>query len=84
MDDLPEFLHTCVKDHIGQISEEELFRVAFSFKISNRLLKGLETLYEHSAPTNVVLVPDSAQHRLEWKIISENSVNQSSSMIQKE
>lgn len=21
MDDLPEFLHTCVKDHIGNISE---------------------------------------------------------------
>ena len=45
--------------------------MAFSFKVSNRLLKGLEMLYEHSAPTDLVLAPDKNQS-LEWKIVCDS------------
>jgi len=69
-DELPDFLKNCVREYMSEVPEEELFRVAFSFKVSNRLLKGLETLYKHSAPTKVMLTPNE-DNRLEWKIVTE-------------
>jgi len=39
-----------------------------SFKVTNRLLKMLEVLYDHDAPENVSLVKNSNK-KLEWKIM---------------
>jgi hypothetical protein len=67
-DDLPDFLKNFCRDYISKIPEEKLFDVAFSFKVSNRLLKSLETLFDHSAPVHVILSKNDS-NKPDWKIL---------------
>jgi len=83
-DDLPSFLKSFVSERISEICEEDLFKVGFSFKVSNRLLKSLETLYDHSAPINTILVSNQDK-KLEWKILPEDcSILNASTASQKD
>jgi hypothetical protein len=71
VDDLPSYLKHFVREGIHRVSEVELFKVALSFKVSNRLLKSLEMLYEHSAPVHVIL-GTNAEQKMDWKILPDN------------
>lgn len=43
--------------------------MALSFKVTNKLLKSLDILHEHSAPLDVILVKDDNNNKYEWKVL---------------
>ena len=70
-DDLPNFLKDFVRENIHKVDTKELFKVVFSFKVTNRLLKVLEVLHDHSSPSHVLLVAQPNM-KFDWKILPED------------
>jgi len=82
-DDLPYYLKSFLREKASQINDEELFAIAQTFKVNNRLLKSLEIIYEHSAPTDIALsiLPQDKPH---WKIVAEYPSAKSPCYVYKE
>ena len=70
-DNLPNFLKDFVRENICKINTQELFKVSLSFKVTNRLLKVLEVLHEHSSPSHVILTTQPNM-KLDWKILPDD------------
>ena len=68
---MPAYLKTFVRENLDIIKEKDLFEIANSFKVTNRLLKVLETLYDHSAPCHVLLTFNNFK-KPEWKILPDD------------
>lgn len=84
-DDLPNYLKSFVRENIDKLETKELFKVTLSFKVTNRLLKVLEILHDHSSPSHVILT-SQPNTKLDWKILPEDFTSAAAdpSMIQTE
>lgn len=70
-DDLPGFMKSFIRDNVENFDNKELFETLLSFKVSNRLLKTLEMLHDHSSPSHVILT-QNPNMKLDWKILPED------------
>ena len=70
-DDLSYYMKNFVRDNLDYIKQMNIFQIANSFKVTNRLLKTLETLYEHSAPCHVIISTNEFD-KTEWKIFPDD------------
>ena len=54
-DDLPDFMKNSIREQVEIIDHTNLFATLLSFKVTNRLMKTLEILHDHSSPSHVIL-----------------------------